>query len=416
MLPWGVRSVRFLLLLFALLFAGYSDAATISVESSGPNKPALVIVTGTLNIDDTNQFSAKVGRLSNAIVRLQIEGGDLVTGIQIGEIIRLQSYATVVPEGWRCASACALAWFGGNDRFMEARAQIGFPSGYNVELARAVADYLSRMLLPPSAVKYIMYMWRAAPDATWLTVSDAKAVGIDVTPVGIDVAQNSVDPSAAPGTSIKIDEAAKTEEDVQAQIEKISSAFRQRQLEAIDKPTIKQVQSENSQQVQSENSQTPRKKDREFPLGILVVVFLGFIFLKQWKKNRAVKAQREAAGAQKKAQREQAEAQKKAQREQAEAQKEAQREQARQDNERRKQQRWREQAAETSKDHTRHWWDVLGVSPSASMDEIKRAYRSKLRMYHPDRVNGLGPELIRMAEDRTRELNSAFEQAKRATV
>ena len=61
----GGPTVRFLLLLFALLFAGYSHAATISVKSSGPNKPALVVVTGTLNIDDTNQFSAKVGRLSN---------------------------------------------------------------------------------------------------------------------------------------------------------------------------------------------------------------------------------------------------------------------------------------------------------------------------------------------------------------
>jgi len=106
----GGPTVRFLLLLFALLFAGYSHAATISVKSSGPNKPALVVVTGTLNIDDTNQFSAKVGRLSNATVRLQIEGGNLVTGIQIGEIIRLHSYATVVPEGWRCALAGALAW------------------------------------------------------------------------------------------------------------------------------------------------------------------------------------------------------------------------------------------------------------------------------------------------------------------
>jgi DnaJ-domain-containing protein 1 len=47
------------------------------------------------------------------------------------------------------------------------------------------------------------------------------------------------------------------------------------------------------------------------------------------------------------------------------------------------------------------------------MGEINRAYHSKLRMYHPDRVNGLGSEFVRMAEDRTKELNEAFDKAKR---
>jgi DnaJ-domain-containing protein 1 len=152
-------------------------------------------------------------------------------------------------------------------------------------------------------------------------------------------------------------------------------------------------------------------------------VLLGIALLDKWKKKRAAnKAQREEdAQREQKAWRE-AEAQKEAQREQrreAEAQKEAQREQeARQEHERREQQRREQQRRErTAQDHkgsSRQWWEVLGVSRSASMDEIKRAYHSMLRMYHPDRVNGLGPEFIRMAEDRTRELNRAFDEAKRA--
>jgi hypothetical protein len=33
----------------------------------------------------------------------------------------------------------------------------------------------------------------------------------------------------------------------------------------------------------------------------------------------------------------------------------------------------------------RHWWEVLGVEPAASIDEINAAFRSKARDLHPDR-------------------------------
>jgi hypothetical protein len=46
------------------------------------------------------------------------------------------------------------------------------------------------------------------------------------------------------------------------------------------------------------------------------------------------------------------------------------------------------------------WWQVLGVSPEASLDEISQRYRHAIRMYHPDRVAGLAPEIIALAERR----------------
>src|SRR5262245_36922541 len=60
----------------------------------------------------------------------------------------------------------------------------------------------------------------------------------------------------------------------------------------------------------------------------------------------------------------------------------------------------------------RDWWVVLEVSRDASDDEIRRGYAAKLKQYHPDRVNDLAPEIVRLAEVRTRELNAAFAQAK----
>jgi preprotein translocase subunit Sec63 len=53
--------------------------------------------------------------------------------------------------------------------------------------------------------------------------------------------------------------------------------------------------------------------------------------------------------------------------------------------------------------------DVLGVSAGASEDEIRRAYQRLVRQYHPDRVATMAPELRALAEQRTKEINRAFE-------
>lgn len=49
------------------------------------------------------------------------------------------------------------------------------------------------------------------------------------------------------------------------------------------------------------------------------------------------------------------------------------------------------------------WWDVLGVSPRASDEEIKEAYRKLARQHHPD--NG-------GSADRMAVINAAYEQSK----
>ena len=51
--------------------------------------------------------------------------------------------------------------------------------------------------------------------------------------------------------------------------------------------------------------------------------------------------------------------------------------------------------------------EVLGVSPSASDDEIKKAYRELSRKYHPD-ANVNNP-LADLAEEKFKEVNEAYE-------
>lgn len=53
---------------------------------------------------------------------------------------------------------------------------------------------------------------------------------------------------------------------------------------------------------------------------------------------------------------------------------------------------------------------VLGVSPDASPDEIKQAYRRLMKEHHPDRVAGMNPASQAQAEERSKEINHAYAQ------
>jgi DnaJ-domain-containing protein 1 len=58
-------------------------------------------------------------------------------------------------------------------------------------------------------------------------------------------------------------------------------------------------------------------------------------------------------------------------------------------------------------------WNVLGVPRGATRDQIAHAYREQLKRYHPDRVADLGPELQRVAHQKTVELQRAYAELTR---
>lgn len=66
---------------------------------------------------------------------------------------------------------------------------------------------------------------------------------------------------------------------------------------------------------------------------------------------------------------------------------------------------------EFSKMHSKNWYVTLGTSPSASVDEIRKAYKSQMSKYHPDKVATLGTELKELAEKKTKEINIAYKRA-----
>lgn len=54
------------------------------------------------------------------------------------------------------------------------------------------------------------------------------------------------------------------------------------------------------------------------------------------------------------------------------------------------------------------YYAVLGLSPDASEEEIKKAYRNLMRQYHPDKVATLGPDLQAAASKKAKEINEAY--------
>ncbi len=62
-------------------------------------------------------------------------------------------------------------------------------------------------------------------------------------------------------------------------------------------------------------------------------------------------------------------------------------------------------------DEASNWFAVLGIQPSASVDEIKSAYRDLIKQNHPDRVHGMSGAFRELAEVNTRKINIAYQEA-----
>lgn len=58
-------------------------------------------------------------------------------------------------------------------------------------------------------------------------------------------------------------------------------------------------------------------------------------------------------------------------------------------------------------------YKVLEISPSASDDEVKSAYRRMAMKNHPDKVASLGPDVQKAAEEKFRKIQEAYETIKK---
>lgn len=59
------------------------------------------------------------------------------------------------------------------------------------------------------------------------------------------------------------------------------------------------------------------------------------------------------------------------------------------------------------------YYQILGVEPGSDWQTIKSAYRSMSMRYHPDKVGHLGEEFRKVAEDKMKEINAAYNYIKK---
>lgn len=55
-------------------------------------------------------------------------------------------------------------------------------------------------------------------------------------------------------------------------------------------------------------------------------------------------------------------------------------------------------------------YKILEIDKSASDNELKKAYRKMVKKYHPDKLQNVGPEHLKGAEDKFRQVQRAYEQ------
>lgn len=163
-------------------------SAEIVAKSSKGGASAFILLSGPMEVDDDEKFERIVSNLNSAVVVLASPGGSLTAGITIGATIRAKGFHTLVAESTRCASACALAWLGGNKRYLTGTSKIGFHTSYEkignykrISLSgnELVKRYVAALRIDDRAFSYIVSP--GPDDVQWLSVRDALRIGISVT-------------------------------------------------------------------------------------------------------------------------------------------------------------------------------------------------------------------------------------------
>lgn len=162
-----------------------ASAAEIEQVSIGDGIE-LIAIQGDIAPGDEEKFRALSIKLDDALVALSSDGGSLLTAIEIGKMIRLKEYPTLVVDDYECISACALIWVAGSTRYIAPGGRVGFHASYRDEGGRKVETglgnalvgrYLTLLNLPEKAV---LFATAAPPDSVlWLTADNMGEAGIE---------------------------------------------------------------------------------------------------------------------------------------------------------------------------------------------------------------------------------------------
>ena len=55
------------------------------------------------------------------------------------------------------------------------------------------------------------------------------------------------------------------------------------------------------------------------------------------------------------------------------------------------------------------WFKILEIDKNASNAEIKKAHRKMVMKYHPDKLQGVSADIVKLAEEKFRLVQDAYE-------
>jgi hypothetical protein len=170
-----------------------AEAATFTVyrdHCNGGEAGCLTLVmAGNIELNDGGKFLELMfkEKPTKMVMVLRSEGGDVVSGLQIGRHLKANGYSTYVDKDALCASSCATIWLAGKNKNVHETAQIAFHAAYVLSkdgryykesgMGNAVIGaYYAELGYSEEAIRFFT---KAAPDsASYLTDAVAKRLGI----------------------------------------------------------------------------------------------------------------------------------------------------------------------------------------------------------------------------------------------
>lgn len=172
-----------------------ADVTSTSMGSGGGLSVVgtLIRVTGEFHAGDDRKLKrALLESDGTVVVEFESPGGSLIAGLGMGRALWLHGATTAVQDGAVCASACGLAWLGGERRLMGSGARVGFHAAYyvddqgrKIETGQGnalIGAYLNQLGFSERSVLYIT---GAAPSGmSWLNPDEAEDLGISIRRIG----------------------------------------------------------------------------------------------------------------------------------------------------------------------------------------------------------------------------------------
>jgi hypothetical protein len=178
MSKWIRSGIAVVVLIAGLVVATVAEPA--APGQRGAERAQLVVLSGPMLPGAHERFKAALDRVKPRAVVLDGPGGRLIEGVLIGTEIRRRGLSTIVPPNRSCASACAVAYLSGKQKFAGRGSAIGLhqASDSNARHDRAATVFMMDYLRSAGIPQKLLERRIRGNTIWWLSRAEQRALGI----------------------------------------------------------------------------------------------------------------------------------------------------------------------------------------------------------------------------------------------